>query len=67
MLTDRSVWSLTAELLPYLFLTLLVFIFVTLASLQQSVVNLAPGFVASSLAEFCSSKYLTPFIQWLQK
>lgn len=44
-----------------------VFLLVTLGSLQQAVSNVAPAILASSLTELCTFKYNTQFIQWLEK
>lgn len=66
MLPDCSDWSVVAELLPSSFLTHC-FVLVTLLRFQWSVINVAPGITASSLAEFFSSKFIAQFVQWLQK
>lgn len=61
-----SSWSVVAGLLPSPFFTHC-FVLVTLPRLQWSVTNVAPDIIASSLAGFCSSKFIAQFVQWLQK
>lgn len=57
---------MVAGLLPSPFFTHC-FVLVTLPRLQWSVTNVAPDIIASSLAGFCSSKFIAQFVQWLQK